>query len=255
MSEIPRAVAILGELLSRPKLNIQKSILIDYPEQEVLNAMLETKFETAVIAEDTHREIYLMIIYIGSFVLLISTVIYIIYLWHPNYPLCSRQSDIDLSVTDTTRCHEEEKSNNLQNEENFRRYANPLKNSAISLRSSNVELSPIQDLPGPSGLNQSQTSIFKTSNELGNEFEPSTKAINSQSLYKTQNSDVDKNTIQAIESSSKDFDKRINKVDFKCFSASASATTPLTNYHNSSSSHTQQPINNLNSNDTLTLHI
>lgn len=245
---LPKVVAMLGELLSRPKLYIKDSYLVDYPEIIALNAIVEIKVETAITNENIEKEAYILIAFIGVLLLIISIVIYTLCLWHSKLPICSRQSEIDLSVTDTTRCHDEEKSNNLQNEENFRRYANPLKNSTCSLRSLNVELNPIQDLAGPSGMNRSQLSILKNPNDFSNEFE-TTKALNSQSLYKTQNSDVDKNTIQGIESqqSSKDFDKCINKVDFKYFSASTSST------HFNSSTH--QPINNVNSNDTLTLHI
>lgn len=236
---------MLGELLSRPQLHIKDSYLIDYPEIVALNAIVEIKVETAITNENIEKEAYILIGFVGVLILIISVVSYTICLWQSSHPICSRQSEIDLSVTDTTRCHDEEKSNNLQNEENFRRYANPLKNSTCSLRSSNVELNPIQDLAGPSGINRSQLSILKNPNDFSNEFETT------KSLYKTQNSDVDKNTIQGIESqqSSKDFDKCINKVDFKCFSASASST------HFNSSNNTHQAINNVNSNDTLTLHI
>lgn len=245
---LPKVVAMLGELLSRPKLYIKDSYLIDYPEIIALNAIVEIKVETAITNENIEREYFILIAFIGVLILIISSVIYTLCLWHSNHPICSRQSEIDLSVTDTTRCHDEEKSNNLQNEENFKRYANPLKNSMCSLRSSNVELNPIQDLAGPSGVSRSQLSILKNPNDLSNEFE-TTKALNSQSFYKTQNSDVDKN----IESqqSSKDFDKCINKVDFKYYSASAASASST--HFNSSNSH--QAINNVNSNDTLTLHI
>lgn len=244
---------------------------------------------------------------------------YTMCLWHSNHSICSRQSEIDLSVTDTTRCHDEEKSNNLQNEENFRRYANPLKNSTCSLRSSsNVELNPIQDhqyVGTSNALNRSQLSILKNpTSDFTNtivssatagaaavasaiEYEPTSKGLSTQSLYKTQNFDVDKNTIHGIESqqSSKDFDKCMNKVDFKFFSVAQSmstpnfaattvsmnpsTTSPLPHHlqpsinSNSSNNHgnnrvyrPQQVINNVNSNnfnnhnhhhsnDTLNLHI
>jgi jagged-1 len=248
---LPKVVAMLGELLSRPKRYIKDSYLIDYPEIIALNAIAEIKVETAITNENIEKEAYLLIAFVGVLILIISSVIYTICLWQANHTICSRQSEIDLSVTDTTRCHEEEKSNNLQNEENFRRYANPLKNSTCSLRSSNVELNPIQDLAGPSGMNRSHLSILKNPKDFGSEFE-SKAAISSQSLYKTQNSDVDKNTIQGIESqhSSKDFDKCINKVDFKCLTASS------THFNGSiSNNNTHQAINNVNSNETLTLHI
>lgn len=247
---LPKVVAMLGELLSRPKRYIKDSYLIDYPEIIALNAIAEIKVETAITNDNIERETYLLIALVGVVILIISSVIYTICLWQANHPICSRQSEIDLSVTDTTRCHDEEKSNNLQNEENFRRYANPLKNSTCSLRSSNVELNPIQDLAGPSTMNRSHLSILKNPKDFGSEFE-SKAAISSQSLYKTQNSDVDKNTIQGIESQqlSKDFDKCINKVDFKCLTASS------THFNGSNSSNTHQAIHNVNSNDTLTLHI
>lgn len=249
---LPKVVAMLVELLSRPKLYIKDSYLIDYPEIIALDAITKIveNFEREITSENIEREAYILIAFIGVLILIISSAMYTICLWQSNHLMCSRQSEIDLSVTDTTRCHDEEKSNNLQNEENFRRYANPLKNSTCSLRSSNVELNPIQDLAGPSGMNRSQLSILKNSSDFTNEFE-TTKALNSQSLYKTQNSDVDKNTMHGIESqqSSKDFDKCLNKVDFKFFTASASSTQ----FNSNSNSH--QTINNVNSNDTLTLHI
>lgn len=294
-SILQKVVAMLGELLSRPKLNLKDSHLIDYPEIGALNAIVEIKVETAIINENINKDVYLLIIFIGIILLIISSIVYTICLWYSNHPICSRQSEIDLSVTDTTRCHEEEKSNNLQNEENFRRYANPLKNSTCSLRSSsNVELNPIHDLAGPSGLNRSQLSMYKSPKDFTNDFNDTTTTsvaaaaaisktnqFNSQqqSMYlKTQNFDVDKNTIES-QQMNKDFDKRLNKIDFKCFSppsvASISPTTTKTmaisttlttqqkqqqqqHQHqqqqpyifNSSSSNT---INN--SNDTLTLHI
>jgi jagged-1 len=235
--------------------------LIDYPELFALNAIVE-KVERAVTNESEklmyiEREAYMLIVFIGVVLLIISSAMYTICLWHSNHSICSRQSEIDLSVTDTTRCHEEEKTNNLQNEENFRRYANPLKNSTCSLRSSsNVELNPIQDhqYAGTSNaLSRSQLSILKNpTSDFTNtskivsaspsaammvEYEPTSKGLSSQSLYKTQNFDVDKNTIHGIESqqSSKDFDKCINKVDFKFFSAAAAAAAAVVTTTQSSS--------------------
>lgn len=269
-SFLQRVVATLGELLSRPKLQLKDSYLNLYPEIAALNAIVEIKVETAIINENINKDVYLLIVFLGVVLLIISSIAYTVCLWHSNHPICSRQSEIDLSVTDTTRCHDEEKSNNLQNEENFRRYANPLKNSTCSLRSSsNVELNPIHDLSasvisaGPSGLNRSQLSIFKSPKDFSNDFDTvtsqtgTTKAL----LYKTQNLDVDKNTIESQQSSNKDFDKqRLSKIDFKCFSPSNTSIASLTaqpQLHYNVSSKTQQNNNNNvnNSNDTLTLHI
>jgi jagged-like protein len=255
---------MLGELLSRPKLHIKESYLSDYPEISALNAIIEIKVETAIINENINGDVYLLIVFVGILLLIISSIAYLVCLWHSNHPICSRQSEIDLSVTDTTRCHDEEKSNNLQNEENFRRYANPLKNSTCSLRSSNVELNPIHDLAGPSGLNRSQLSIFRSPKDFANDFE-TTKAhtFNApSSMYlKTQNFDVDKNTIES-QQTNKDFDKRLNKIDFKCFPSSTgvSSLPPQHNINNNNNNFNsssniihQTAINN--SNDTLTLHI
>lgn len=252
-SILQKVVALLGELLSRPKLHLKDSYLSEYPEIAALNAIIEIKVETAIINENIKGDVYMLVIFVGIVLLIISSIVYIVCLWHTNHPICSRQSEIDLSVTDTTRCHDEEKSNNLQNEENFRRYANPLKNSTCSLRSSNVELNPIHDLAGPSNsMNRSQLSIFKAPKDFSsNDFE-TTKAAHfntpSSMFLKTQNFDLDKKNTIENQQMNKDFDKRINKVDFKRFSSS-----PQHNFNSSSSNIHQTTINN--SNDTLTLHI
>lgn len=269
-SFLQRIVATMGELLSRPKLQLKDSYLNLYPEIAVLNAILEIKVETAIINENINNDVYLLIVFLGVVLLIISSIAYTVCLWHSNHPICSRQSEIDLSVTDTTRCHDEEKSNNLQNEENFRRYANPLKNSTCSLRSSsNVELNPIHDLSasvisaGPSGLNRSQLSIFKSPKDFSNDFDTATSQTGTTKalLYKTQNLDVDKNTIESQQSSNKDFDKqRLSKIDFKCFSPSNTSIASMTaqpqlHYNGSSKTHQNNNNNVNNSNDTLTLHI
>jgi hypothetical protein len=163
--------------------------------------------------------------------------------------------------------------------------------------SSNVELNPIHELAGPSssqGLNRSQLSIFKSPKDFSsNDFDSAVhvasvktvavaapaKTFNtqqSQSMYlKQQNFDVDKNTIgsQHNTAQKKDFDKRLSKIDFKCFSpisatmtSSTSATMlhqhnqqqqppPQQQQHNYNSNTTNHHQNINNSNDTLTLHI
>lgn len=65
---------------------------------------------------------------------------------NPTGPHSARQSRADLTAR-----HDEEKSNNLQNEENIRRYANPLKGSAHSLRCSAIELTPAPEIALVSG--------------------------------------------------------------------------------------------------------
>ena len=265
---------LLGELLSRPKLILQNSYLDDYPEAAALNAILEIKVETAITNEDANKPYYLYLFYVGLSIFIICAIIYVITLWRPSQQLCTRQSEINLSVTETTLRHDEEKSNNLQNEENFRRYANPLKGSAMSLRSAvEMTLSTIPDnLPGPSGLNRSQCIYPPMTNDtITNDFDfEAAKSINSQTLYKTQNLDVDKNTVQSMESGMKDFDKRINKLNFKkTFSSSTlsnssssnvttttTTTSPSISNNIISNNHHLTNINNhTNHSDMLTVHI
>lgn len=267
-------VRLLGELLSRPKLILQNSYLDDYPEAAALNAILEIKVETAITNEDANKPYYLYTFYVGLTLFIICAIIYVVTLWRPSQQLCTRQSEINLSgVTETTLRHcDEEKSNNLQNEENFRRYANPLKGSAMSLRSSvEMTLSTIPDnLPGPSGLNRSQCCIYppmlsSTDTIITNDFDfEAAKSINTQTLYKTQNLDVDKNTVQSMaDGSGKDFDKRINKLNFKTTFSSGNANANATTITSSSQPSISNNIisnnnhinNHTNHNDMLTVHI
>lgn len=133
------------------------------------------------------------------------------------------QSNINLSPTLDSSRHDEEKSNNLQNEENFRRYANPLKGSLTSLRGGAMELSltpspdgstTVATLAGPSAIHRSQP--IYPSNDTSIDFDKDTDMTKSQQqqrgsqilLYKAQNPDMRKNTVGSIESPHKDFDKR-----------------------------------------------
>lgn len=120
-------------------------------------------------------------------------------------------SHINTTVLDMSR-HEEEKSNNLQNEENFRRYANPLKGSTSSLKGAvELSLNQVGDLTsqaraGPSGLHRSQQ--YLTSCDVEYELDSDLKGGKRTSqllLQKTQNTEVTKNIVGAIES--KDIDK------------------------------------------------
>lgn len=119
---------------------------------------------------------------------------------------------------DPTR-HDEEKSNNLQNEENFRRYANPLKGSVTSLRGAmELSLQPTPEvtgavvtatIAGPSSVHRSQP-LFPAS-EAEFEKDADTAKTNRGSqilLYKAQNPDMRKNTVGSIDSPHKDFGKR-----------------------------------------------
>lgn len=128
---------------------------------------------------------------------------------------CSSQTNLTPSV-ELSR-HEEEKSNNLQNEENYRRYANPLKGSVTSLRgamelslSPAPEVAPLTTLAGPSTVHRSQPLFPACDTDFDKESENAkTQHRGSQILlYKAQNPDMRKNTVGSIESPHKDFGKR-----------------------------------------------
>lgn len=130
-------------------------------------------------------------------------------------------SGVNLSPNIEISRHDEEKSNNIQNEENFRRLANPLKGSATSL-SGGMELSmhPTPDVVSVISLGESSSATSKSQTiypcdggEFEHAIEPKLKSNRgSQILYKVQNIDMRKNTVGSIESPHKDFGKRsINK--------------------------------------------
>lgn len=127
-------------------------------------------------------------------------------------------SGVNLSpIIDITR-HDEEKSNNIQNEENFRRLANPLKGSATSL-SGGMELSmhPAPDIVSVISLGEGSSAsksqpVYPCDTEFDNK--DSTNKLKTSNrgsqilLYKAQNIDMRKNTVGSIENSHKDFGKR-----------------------------------------------
>lgn len=137
-------------------------------------------------------------------------------------------ASLGLSLGNDAMRHEEEKSNNLQNEENFRRYANPLKGSVTSLRGVAMELSLSPSgappeavgtgtLAGPSAIHHRSQPLYP-SKDAGDFHEKEAEnpkggggGGNRSSqilLYKAQNTDVRKNTMGSIESPHKDFGKR-----------------------------------------------
>lgn len=125
-------------------------------------------------------------------------------------------SGINLSTAVDTSRHDEEKSNNLQNEENFRRYANPLKGSVSSLRGAMElsltpapEIATIGALAGPSAVHRSQPIFPPCDSDLEKDPDNPKGHRGSQILlYKAQNPDMRKNTVGSIESPHKDFGKR-----------------------------------------------
>lgn len=128
-----------------------------------------------------------------------------------NGPGVSLSQNIEISR------HDEEKSNNIQNEENFRRLANPLKGSATSL-SGAMELSmhPTPDVVSVISLGESSNTTNKSQTVYPcdtdyDSKEPHKLKSNRGSqimLYKAQNIDMCKNTVGSIESPHKDFGKR-----------------------------------------------
>lgn len=127
-------------------------------------------------------------------------------------------SGINLSPSIDLSRHEDEKSNNLQNEENFRRYANPLKGSVTSLRGAmELSLTPAPEIAtvaslvaGPSVLHRSQP-LYPPPRETDFEKDvDNTKGHRGSQilLYKAQNPDMRKNTVGSIDSPHKDFGKR-----------------------------------------------
>lgn len=126
-------------------------------------------------------------------------------------------SGVSLSQNIEISRHDEEKSNNIQNEENFRRLANPLKGSATSL-SGAMELSmhPTPDVVSVISLGESSNAqnksqpVYPCDTDYDGK-EPNKLKSNRGSqimLYKAQNIDMRKNTVGSIESSHKDFGKR-----------------------------------------------
>ncbi|KAL9692813.1 hypothetical protein quinque_000108, partial [Culex quinquefasciatus] len=89
---------------------------------------------TALINETSSGSNYLIAVGFGIAIVALCLGAFVALVWRQKLQSHSG-SGMNLSPhLDLSRGHEEEKSNNLQNEENFRRYANPLKGSASSLR-------------------------------------------------------------------------------------------------------------------------
>lgn len=110
------------------------------------------------------------------------------------------------------RHHEDEKSNNLQNEENLRRYANPLKEESASqgssLGGSLGDLAPRVSVVRPLSAASSAEMLEMICGEADSKGGPSSSQV---LLLKTQNADVRKNTVSDTSSPNKDFTcKRIN---------------------------------------------
>lgn len=204
---------VLGEILSRRPPSLQLSSLFENGEIQVISSILEVRVETALLSAESsgfnNNGITLTIICIVCLCIIFITLFSML--------VCRRRYHAETgshipTVMDMSR-HEDEKSNNLQNEENFRRYANPLKGSTSSLKGV-VELSlnqvseSTQPRPGPSGLHRSQQylSTCDVEYEVDSETKSSVNKRASQILLqKTQNTEIKRNIMGVMES--KDIDK------------------------------------------------
>lgn len=145
-------------------------------------------------------------------------------------------SGVNLSPNIDIARHEDEKSNNLQNEENFRRYANPLKSSATSL-SGAMELSMdvvsvISLGEGSSASPKSQQTVYacdSTEFDANDSSKLKTHRGSQILLYKAQNIDMRNNTVGSIESPHKDFGKR--SINTNCKSLSPCIDSELLTVH------------------------
>lgn len=213
------AVRILGELLSRQGKNFYTQ---EHPETLILAAIVEVKFETATLASGGNGYLVTVTCGIAFAALCVGALIALMCRHKISEQVVA--ASLGMSMSNDTLRHEEEKSNNLQNEENFRRYANPLKGSVTSLRGVAMELSlspsgvptdPVGTgmLAGPSAIHHRSQPLYpsKDGADFAEKDPEITKGANRNSqilLYKAQNTDVRKNTMASIESPHKDFGKR-----------------------------------------------
>ncbi|XP_073818444.1 protein serrate isoform X2 [Musca autumnalis] len=226
-SQLPTAISLLGELLSSRQTN-------DLPQKHELRSIklaalvsiLEVKVETALIAEGNSNNLLIGIL-CGIFIVLVGLAIFLSLFWRQRMGI-SPNSGIGMATSQDPLRHDEEKSNNLQNEENLRRYTNPLKVSTSSLARVNgmeLSLNPSPEIIASvsptttattSGVHSSRTvqPLYPESNfdcdleasQKTKEFQ--TKRTSQILLHKTQNSDMKKNTVGSIDSPRKDFGKR-----------------------------------------------
>ncbi|XP_030370346.1 protein serrate [Scaptodrosophila lebanonensis] len=223
--ELPVAVSLLGELLSSRQLNgIQRRNELQHAKLAALTSILEVKLETARVADGNSHSLLIGVL-CGIFIVLIGFSIFISLYWKQRMAYRST-SGMNLTPSLDALRHEEEKSNNLQNEENLRRYTNPLKGSTSSLRAGNgmeLSLNPAPELTAvsalaaaaatSSALHRSQPLFppcdFERELDASTGLKQAAQKRGSQILlHKTQNSDMKKNTVGSLDSPRKDFGKR-----------------------------------------------
>lgn len=214
VAAVSEAVKLLDDLLPLQNDHQSESYSLDHSEAAALSAIVKVQVETVLISSEPQSSGW----FIASGFLIAIAALCLgavgALMWRKR--ISSRTvSGANLSPTS----NEEEKSNNLQNEENFRRYANPIKGSASSLRGAmELSLSPAPEiatvggtLAGPSAIHRSQP-IYPPTCDNDFEKDPDNNAKSNRGsqilLYKAQNSDMRKNTVGSIDSPHKDFGKR-----------------------------------------------
>lgn len=232
-------IRYLGEAISRK----QTSAL-------ALTSIVEVKVETALVSEEpsSSNKYLITLVCFLIFVLLGAGVAVMFYLRQRRRNLGLSGINLSPSSDPCHRNHEDEK-NNLQNEENFRRYANPLKDEVGSLASINTASACALDLPKVSVVrpvssfmpHENQSEMLEMISEAdcpgtrklvipGTSSDNNTLRLNENlklndglkpthrnsqiMLYKAQNPDVRKNTAPFDDSSGhKDFSKSVINVN------------------------------------------
>ncbi|XP_037945488.1 protein serrate [Teleopsis dalmanni] len=229
-AQLPKAVGLLGELLSlRQHKTLKHRNDLRNSERSPLVSIMEVKVETALITDGNGRSLLVGIL-CGVFIVLVGFAIFTTVIWRQRITLRS-SSGMNLTPSLDALRHEEEKSNNLQNEENLRRYTNTLKGSTSSLgRVNGMELSlnPAPELATVSSLAAGSSAVHRsqplyptnesnfdcdidmvvTGKDYHNVPTHGQKRNSQMLLTKTQNADMKKNTVGSLESPRKDFGKR-----------------------------------------------
>ncbi|KAL0270169.1 UNVERIFIED_CONTAM: hypothetical protein PYX00_007661 [Menopon gallinae] len=116
---IAEAVRVLGESISRKASALS------------LAAIVEVKVETALISEEKQGNGYMIALVCVVVIILAAAALALLFYWHQLRRDVVHMSSGVLSDS-CSRHHDDEKSNNLQNEENLRRYTNPLRDESLS---------------------------------------------------------------------------------------------------------------------------
>lgn len=118
-----------------------------------LTSIVEVKVETAVVAEEPPGSKYLIALVFFIIVGMSAAVaVGLLYLRQRRRNIGLSGMNLSPSIDSCHRNHEDEKSNNLQNEENLRRYANPLKEDGGSMASLGSAAGCGHDMPKVSRL-------------------------------------------------------------------------------------------------------